>query len=105
MAQIYVNNTVKTKPSFQNVNLIGIDCEWKPSFGVQRNELALMQIATRTDVFIIDVIKLGTVVSCLWQEVGMILFNNCDILKLGNCFGMFLVDYSKSLSFRFWFNK
>lgn len=70
----------------QNINLVGIDCEWKPSFGTHMNELALIQIATRSEVFILDVIKLGSSVSHLWQEVGTFLFNNCDILKLGMYF-------------------
>lgn len=70
---------------FQNINIIGIDCEWKPSFGGQSNELALMQIATRNCVFVIDIVSLGGQRS-LWQELSRSVFNNCDILKLG--FGM-----------------
>lgn len=62
---------------------MGIDCEWKPSFGVNKSELALIQIATRTKVFIFDVIKLGPLVPHLWKETDSFLFNNCDILKLG----------------------
>lgn len=65
------------------MNIVGIDCEWKPTFGLQKNELALMQIATRKAVFIFDVIKLGSKLAYLWQELGKFLFNDCDILKLG----------------------
>lgn len=64
--------------------MVGIDCEWKPTFGLHKNELSLMQIATHNAVFILDVIKLGNKVTYLWQELGNFLFNNCDILKLGN---------------------
>ncbi|XP_022903188.1 exonuclease mut-7 homolog [Onthophagus taurus] len=65
--------------------LIGVDCEWKPSFGVQRNELALMQIASRRAVYILDTISLAHQAN-LWQELGKTVFNNCDILKLGFSF-------------------
>ncbi|XP_008191355.1 exonuclease mut-7 homolog [Tribolium castaneum] len=67
----------------QDVEVVGIDCEWKPNFGSQKNELALMQIASRKNVFILDIISIGTKVPHLWQELGKFLFNNCDILKLG----------------------
>lgn len=70
---------------FQGVDVVGIDCEWKPSFGVNTNALALMQIATRQAVFILDVIKLGSSYVHLWHQLGDVLFNNCDILKLGRC--------------------
>lgn len=65
------------------MDVVGLDCEWKPSFGVHSNELALMQIATRTEVFILDVINLCSLAPHLWQKLGNTLFNNCDILKLG----------------------
>lgn len=65
-----------------------MDCEWKPSFGLQKNELSLMQIATHKSVFILDVIELGSKVAHLWQELGKYLFNNCDILKLGELLGV-----------------
>ncbi|CAG9831594.1 unnamed protein product [Diabrotica balteata] len=67
----------------QEVDIIGIDCEWKPSFGGQLNELALMQIATRKNVFILDIINIGNKCPHLWQELGKFIFNNCDILKVG----------------------
>ncbi|KAF7279834.1 hypothetical protein GWI33_006692 [Rhynchophorus ferrugineus] len=68
---------------FQGVDIVGIDCEWKPSFGGQSNELALMQIATRHCVFVIDIVTLANQAPHLWQNMGQFLFNNCDILKLG----------------------
>ncbi|KAJ8924964.1 hypothetical protein NQ315_001129 [Exocentrus adspersus] len=67
----------------QDIDIVGIDCEWKPSFGSQLSELALMQIATRNNVFVLDIVTLGNKVPHLWQELGKFLFNNCDILKLG----------------------
>lgn len=70
----------------RDVNIVGIDCEWKPTFGVHSNELALMQIATRKEVYVLDTIVLGSKVPHLWQELSQFLFNNCDILKLGFSF-------------------
>ncbi|CAH1105749.1 unnamed protein product [Psylliodes chrysocephalus] len=69
--------------ALQDVYIIGIDCEWKPSFGGQLNELALMQIATRKNVFILDIVNIGNKCPHLWQELGKFIFNNCDILKVG----------------------
>ncbi|XP_018564099.1 exonuclease mut-7 homolog [Anoplophora glabripennis] len=67
----------------QEIDIVGIDCEWKPSFGSHPSELALIQIATRKNVFVLDIVNLGNKVPHLWQELGKFLFNNCDILKLG----------------------
>lgn len=67
----------------EGIDLVGIDCEWKPSFGGQCNELALMQIATRKAVYVIDVVNLAHKEPHMWQDLGKHLFNNCDILKLG----------------------
>lgn len=75
----------------KDVDIVGVDCEWKPSFAGHFNELALMQIATRNRVYIIDVISLGALNSNCWQQLSRVLFNNCDILKLG--FG-FTSDFS-----------
>lgn len=82
---------------FQDIDIVGIDCEWKPNFGGQKNELALMQIATRQKVFILDIIKIGTKVPELWQNLGKFLFNNCDILKLGFGFTSDILMIKQSL--------
>lgn len=67
----------------KGIDIVGVDCEWKPSFGGDPSELALMQIATRKNVFVLDIINLGRKVPHLWQELGQFVFINCDILKLG----------------------
>ncbi|XP_011495833.1 PREDICTED: exonuclease mut-7 homolog [Ceratosolen solmsi marchali] len=72
----FLNNALK------NTNIVGIDSEWKPSFGAKKSELALIQIATNTDVYIFDVTTLGNFLY-LWTELRTILFNNDKILKLG----------------------
>lgn len=66
------------------MTIVGIDCEWKPSFGIHKNELALMQIATRKTVYIFDIVQLGCgSLEHLWQEMDKFFFNNNNILKLG----------------------
>lgn len=63
--------------------MVGIDSEWKPYFGTRRNELALIQIATRERVYILDVCNLGSECPELWHGLGLILFANETIIKLG----------------------
>ncbi|KAJ8687517.1 hypothetical protein QAD02_023311 [Eretmocerus hayati] len=67
----------------RGVNIVGIDSEWKPSFSIKKPELATIQIATRSDVYILDVTTLGNVVPSLWTELGKTLLDNRNILKLG----------------------
>ncbi|KAK9885779.1 hypothetical protein WA026_013649 [Henosepilachna vigintioctopunctata] len=77
-------------PGLKDVDIVGIDCEWKPSFGGQKSELALMQISSRNKVFILDVPALSLIAHA-WHQLDKALFNKCDILKLG--FG-FISDVS-----------
>ncbi|XP_008560536.1 exonuclease mut-7 homolog isoform X2 [Microplitis demolitor] len=64
--------------------VVGIDSEWKPSFEVlKKNQLALIQIATEKNIFILDVIKIGPEKTKLWEQFGGQLFGNNNILKLG----------------------
>lgn len=68
------------------------------------NALALMQIATRQSVFILDVIKLGSSYVHLWHQLGEVLFSNCDILKLGKVLNIFnkVFYLVQIINFRFW---
>lgn len=60
-----------------------------------------MQIATRNNVFVIDIVSLGGERN-LWQELSRSVFNNCDILKLGTVFTLvFWFCLIKFMS-RFW---
>jgi ribonuclease D len=63
--------------------MVGIDSEWKPFFGTKKNELALIQIASREKVHILDVCSLGLKYPKLWEDLGFILFANENIIKLG----------------------
>lgn len=67
----------------QNVRVVGIDCEWKLTFDLQEETLAIMQIASRKNVFIFDVANIGQLFPHLWQELGQHLFRNPNILKIG----------------------
>jgi ribonuclease D len=66
--------------------MVGIDSEWKPYFGTRRNELALIQIASKEQVYILDICSLGSECPNLWRDLGHILFANENIIKLGNIF-------------------
>ncbi|XP_018304800.1 exonuclease mut-7 homolog isoform X2 [Mycetomoellerius zeteki] len=67
----------------RDVNIVGIDLEWKPSFGTKQAELALMQIATEDNVYILDITTIGDKLLELWNELGLVLFGNKDIIKIG----------------------
>ncbi|CAK9829011.1 Exonuclease mut-7 homolog [Anthophora retusa] len=67
----------------QGVSIVGIDSEWKPCFGTKQTELALIQIATKTNVYILDVTTIGNELTELWTELVLTLFENKNILKLG----------------------
>lgn len=81
---------VDTEESFEqflhyikDVPMVGIDTEWKPYFGTRKNELALIQIASREQVHILDVCNLGSKCPDLWNDLGLTLFANENIIKLG----------------------
>lgn len=65
------------------VSIVGIDSEWKPCFGTKQTELALIQIATKDNVYIIDVTTMGNKFTELWAKLALVLFENKNILKLG----------------------
>ncbi|XP_063863112.1 exonuclease mut-7 homolog isoform X3 [Scylla paramamosain] len=64
--------------------LLSVDAEWKPTFGTGPVEhAALLQFATATKVFLLDLIVLQPLLKdCHWQSIGQ-LFANPEILKLG----------------------
>ncbi|GFS55314.1 exonuclease mut-7 homolog [Trichonephila inaurata madagascariensis] len=65
-------------------NIIGIDTEWKPHFGLSAERLALIQIAAHDKVYILDMVALN---NCLtpkhWDELMEKVFGNPKITKLG----------------------
>jgi len=54
--------------------------------GSKPPELALIQIATNDNVYILDVTTLGSELHELWVELGLTLFGNKDIMKIGMYF-------------------
>ncbi|CAG2057360.1 unnamed protein product [Timema podura] len=69
--------------SSMNVKLVGIDCEWKPFFGSKKNDLALIQVALKHHVFILDAMTMGQGCPDLWREFGRVFWDNEGIVKLG----------------------
>ncbi|KAG7169011.1 Exonuclease mut-7-like, partial [Homarus americanus] len=64
--------------------LLGIDTEWKPTFGTGAGEqAALLQLATTNQVFLLDLISLQPVLKdCHWHLIGQ-MFSDPQITKLG----------------------
>nr|XP_031846660.1 exonuclease mut-7 homolog isoform X2 [Nomia melanderi] len=82
-----VDNSQKFEEFLDNglkgVSVVGIDLEWKPTFGTKQTELALIQIATHNKVYILDVTTMANESRGLWAELALILFVDTNILKLG----------------------
>lgn len=76
--------------------LIAFDSEWKPTF-CSDNELAIVQLATRQRVYIVDVanIKLPNVDD--WHQLANTIFANEDIVKLAFSPASDLVMFGKSM--------
>lgn len=65
-------------------NIVSIDCEWKPSFGATQSQVALIQIATANNVYLIDTLILNnTQYSSFWYTFHKSLLDNAEIIKLG----------------------
>lgn len=72
------------KTGLKNVTIVGIDTEWKPRFcALQKNELAIIQIASHTGIYILDVTTMCKTAPHLWAALNTDLFENNNILKLG----------------------
>ncbi|XP_078040798.1 exonuclease mut-7 homolog isoform X2 [Augochlora pura] len=82
-----VDNSQKFEDFLDNgligVSVVGIDTEWKPNFGSSQTELALIQIATESKVYILDITVMANNANDLWSELELTLFGNPNIIKLG----------------------
>ena len=63
---------------------MGLDSEWKPGFGKSQSPIALIQLATRDRIYLLDMVSLtpiftGDVAENFINKV----FANDNILKLG----------------------
>ena len=68
--------------------MVGIDIEWQPTFGAQLARAAVLQIATREQVFLFDIFSLRQENPSVDQSRDFVrhVFENPHLLKLG--FGM-----------------
>lgn len=63
-------------------HIVGVDAEWKP-ISRASPEVALIQIATFQKIYLIDAISL-TIDVTDWNQLAKCVFNNNQILKIGN---------------------
>lgn len=80
-----VNGLCDAAFHLEECKVVGLDCEWKPNYekGSAANKVSIMQIASETKVYILDLIKLyESVPDSLNQCLSRILHSS-RILKLG----------------------
>ncbi|XP_057826819.1 uncharacterized protein LOC131038409 isoform X1 [Cryptomeria japonica] len=84
--------------SSAEVELVGMDCEWKPNFvkGADPNQVSILQIATRKKVLIIDLIGLFEREPNALDTCLKVVFHSPKILKLGYSFHHDLKQLSES---------
>lgn len=70
---------------FSNINIVGIDCEWRPNYFKEEktNKVSILQIATRERVYIIDLIKFYKEKRDELDNFLKSIFCSSKILKLG----------------------
>lgn len=65
-------------------SVVSIDCEWKPSFGATQSQVALIQIATNSTVYLIDTLILNKPeYSTSWCTFHKSFLDNAEIIKVG----------------------
>ncbi|XP_026757336.2 exonuclease mut-7 homolog [Galleria mellonella] len=65
-------------------NVVSIDCEWKPSFGATQSQVALVQVATHNNVYLIDALLLNKQqYISFWYTFNKSFLDNAEIVKLG----------------------
>ncbi|XP_047041379.1 exonuclease mut-7 homolog [Helicoverpa zea] len=65
-------------------SVVGIDCEWKPSFGATYSQVALIQIATSSKVYLLDALVLNKPeYSSFWYTFHKSFLDNAEIIKVG----------------------
>jgi len=68
-----------------HLNVLGLDCEWKPELTRDKSDLASIQLATIDTIYIFHLPQLQPAenFNFHWQEFAMNIFSNINILKLG----------------------
>ncbi|XP_060579875.1 exonuclease mut-7 homolog [Ruditapes philippinarum] len=65
-------------------SVVGIDSEWRPAFCGQIQKVALLQLAVKDRVFLLDLVSLDKLFTeKMWQEFAQSFFCSSDVLKLG----------------------
>ncbi|XP_055925388.1 exonuclease mut-7 homolog isoform X2 [Argiope bruennichi] len=68
----------------ENYNMVGLDCEWKPSLGIFKEKAALCQLAVWDSVYLFDILALKEYQSKqIWEYLLRKIFYNEEITKLG----------------------
>ncbi|XP_071443856.1 exonuclease mut-7 homolog isoform X2 [Hetaerina americana] len=84
---IYVENPNGFKHllevGIKGVDIVGLDCEWKPSFTSTKNGVALMQLSTRDKIYLLDVLALSESCMQLWVDFNLNILENRNIVKIG----------------------
>lgn len=81
-----------------NCNAVGLDCEWKPSFGAVQSHVALIQIATNNKVYLIDTMTLNKPeYLSFWYNFNKAFLENGEIIKIGFGLDLDLKEMKTSL--------
>lgn len=68
----------------KQIDIVSLDCEWKPSFGAKQCQVALIQIGTKDMVYLIDTIVLNKPEhASFWYSFYKSFLENAEIIKLG----------------------
>ncbi|XP_076036984.1 exonuclease mut-7 homolog isoform X2 [Oratosquilla oratoria] len=79
-----VDSFVECLEILKKKDLVAIDTEWKPTFGIGQEETAaLLQIAISTHVYLIDIFTLRSVLQTEHWDMIKFLFTSPDITVLG----------------------
>lgn len=76
-----------------HLDVLGLDCEWKPELTRDKSDLASIQLATVNAIYIFHIPQLQPAESYKlhWQEFAMNIFSNINILKLGEYLNMYFI--------------
>lgn len=67
-----------------HLDIVSLDCEWKPSFGAKQCQVAVIQLGTKDMVYLIDTILLNKPeYTSFWCSFNRSFLENAEIIKLG----------------------
>ena len=68
----------------KDVNIVGLDCEWKPNFDNANSKVALLQLATSDFIYLFDLLTIEKCIDTMvLQKFFKRLFTSRRIIKLG----------------------